>query len=288
MNSQYPSSSMLGNLSTSEKSPYANLLEALAYVSARESALLKQLIQFEQLCNYQSLLMNSDYFKQQLPSMSKFKGSEFEPKISKKVLTWPEEQHQVNILATEPKIEYNSEVKADSEFDQSESQVSSLNDEITIKEENVENAPKELDKKTRLIMQLNNVLIPSEENGGTYTNADSTDGETDSSTIEQRRLRKLKKLDACLCELVKKLGIKDTAVVAYGREYLQMIIPHLVEHFNKKPFVAIAAAVLIVASYKAEYPVTTAQIIKTCEIKDVTVMKCFYALKELILQKKNQ
>jgi transcription initiation factor TFIIIB Brf1 subunit/transcription initiation factor TFIIB len=137
-------------------------------------------------------------------------------------------------------------------------------------------------------MEMNNVLGSTGQNGKVYLNSFSPKNGADYGTAEQRIFKKVKKLDNCLVELAIKLGIKDTAVITYGREYLQDVIPHLIEHFNKKPFIGIAAAVLIVACYKADYPVTNAQIIKASDVKDTIVLKCFHAFKEILLQKKGK
>lgn len=99
---------------------------------------------------------------------------------------------------------------------------------------------------------------------------------------DKKDIKKFKKLEKCLVELIKRLEIKDSSVPIYCKELLELVVPKLTEHFNKKPFIAVAAAILIFACYKAQYHVTTKQILEASESKESMVIKCFYSIKEIL------
>eukprot|EP00331_Platyophrya_macrostoma_P031860 CAMPEP_0176435730 /NCGR_PEP_ID=MMETSP0127-20121128/17516_1 /TAXON_ID=938130 /ORGANISM="Platyophrya macrostoma, Strain WH" /LENGTH=275 /DNA_ID=CAMNT_0017818853 /DNA_START=55 /DNA_END=882 /DNA_ORIENTATION=+ len=238
--------------------------------SFEERAVMKFMAQLEAAYQYQLALKKSQRPKRKLPPVPKFEESETHSEPLKKVHISSENQPQVNALAKVSAVQ--SEASQESEDD------CIIVDALSMSPETAESdSLSEKSDKTQIISQMDQMFdekkVYEEEN---FEQAKS------SQVIEKKDMKKFKKLEKCLIELIQKLNIKDASVPIYCKEYLELVLPHITEHFNKKPFIAIAAAILIFACYKASYPMTTKKILEASESKETLVGKCFYSIKYII------
>jgi len=236
------------------------------------------MLQLEAAYKYQLSLKRAQRPKRKLPPVPKFEDSETHSEPQKKVQILTENTPQINAFSKTPV--YHAEIleESDDKFIQTEALAQSIeNNEI---EEEKSSEHEETNESTYVISQMNQMFTQKKER--------KMNKEPQSTNnIDKKDLKKFKKLEKCLVELIKKLEIKDSSVPIYCKEYLELVVPQLSEHFNKKPFIAVAAAVLIFACYKAQYPVTTKQILEASDSKETIVIKCFYSIKDIIANRAN-
>ena len=253
-----------------------NSPKVLKLMSAEELAAINFVIQLQAAYNYQLSLRREQRPRRRLPPVPKFEESEYEPETQKKVQIAAISQEQAKLEETEVKLEAEAEHhSAHHHHHQHHSMIE-------------EEKSNEQDQKGYILSQMNSMISQNEETETIASPSHSDKSHKSVDLQDKREMKKFKKLESCMIELAKKLEIKDASVLEYGREFLQDIVPNLIELFNKKPFIAIAAAVLIFACYKAEYPMTTKRIIEASEQKESLIIKCFYSIKEVLTQKKNE
>ena len=248
---------------------YVESPKALPSKAIEQRAVMKFLAQLEAAYKYQLALKRAQRPKRKLPPVPKFEDSETHSEVQKKVHKVTENGPQINAFSKSPIIIIDESddkcIDADA--------FSQLEEEKSLEQE-------KSDEKTIVISQMNQMFALNEKKNNEIRQ------ETQYSEVNDKKdLRKFKKLEKCLVALIKKLGIKDASVPMYCKEYLELVVPQLTEHFNKKPFIAVAAAILIVACYKAQYPITTKQILEASESKESLVIKCFYSIKEILTKR---
>nr|BAJ98784.1 predicted protein [Hordeum vulgare subsp. vulgare] len=235
-----------------------------------EIAMMKFMTQLEAAYKYQLSLRKSQRPKRKLPPVPKFEESESHSVPLKKVHLDLENQPQINALSKASSIcSEKSEESEDSCI---------IVDALTLSPKS--ECLSDNSEKAHLISQMD--LIFEESHQKKNTEEELFQRAKYTEKIEKKDMKKYKKLEKCLVELIQKLGIRDGAVPIYCKEYLELIIPHLTEHFNKKPFISIAAAILMFACYKGSYPITTKKILDASESKETLVSKCFYSIKHII------
>ena len=273
MDNLYASSLIIGAFQRCRNSFYVESPKTPSTDAINNKALLQFLIQLEQAYKYQLSLKKAQRPKRKLPPVPKFEESEPEPELQKKVQVLSESKPEVNVLAKSSLCESQGITQAPIKRAHSTAAA-----EMDNEEEEKSISPESSDEKTNVLSQMNQMFGHNEQETPTFIATPEND---------KKDLAKFRKLNKCLTELINKLGIEDTSVPVYCKEFLQLVVPQLLVHFNKKPFIAIAAAILIFACYKADYHITTKKIIEASEAKETMVVKCFYSIKEILANKKN-
>ena len=281
---------IISNLQNSQKLPFIVSPKAHKMISTEEVAALKFLIQLQAAYNYQVSLRRAQRPRRNLPPVPRFEEYEYEPETQKKVQCSPsQDQVEINMFdTTKVKIEDDAKIVAKIEHTEMRhhDHFGSHRHHSMIEEEQMKT--EENDGRGYILSQMSKMITKKGEDECESPQSDFEDSPKHSEMSDKRDMKKLKKLESCMVEVYKKLMIKDSTVLEYGREFLQDIIPYLIELFNKKPFTAIAGAVLIFACYKAQYPMTTKQVIDATGSKETLIIKCFYSIKQVLIQKKNE
>lgn len=275
MDNLHVSSLIIGAFQSCRNSLYVESPKAHSSKAVEEKAVMKFLLQLEAAYKYQLSLKRSQRPKRKLPPVPKFEESETHSEPQKRVHIVSENVPQINVLSKTPVVHAEIVEESDDKCIDSES-FAQLEEEKSLEQEKD-------DEKTIVISQMNQMFaLKNEKKNQSFEMIKESQYSADS---DKKDLKKFKKLEKCLVALIKKLEIKDASVPIYCKEYLELVVPQLTEYFNKKPFIAVAAAILIFACYKAQYPVTTKQILEASESKETMVIKCFYSIKEIIAKR---
>jgi len=264
------SSLIIGAFQSCRNSLYVESPKALPSKAIDEKAVLKFLSQLEAAYKYQISLKRSQRPKRKLPPVPKFEDSESHSEPQKRVHISAENMSQVNVLSKTSVA--HAELTEESDDKCIEPEVLIISDDS---EEEKSSEQEKTSGKAYIISQMNQMITEKNASFEIKQHAE----------CDKKDMKKLKKLEKCLVELIKKLEIKDASVPIYCKEFLELVIPQLTEHFNKKPFIAIAAAILIFACYKAQYPITTKKILEASDSKESMVIKCFYSIKEIVAKR---